>query len=418
MPPEKRPTLLLLTSSYPRSGDDQTCGYIRDFARSQSREFDVTVLTLPDPEAADETEDFLRVKRARCLLPGRLNPLQAHRDLNGLRSRNLFWHMLAGCALLSFFLRAVRESQRADVICSHWLLPSGLIGSILSRMMRRPHLIVEHSGALHLLRQMRGGRRLAEFIIQGAGCVIVVSRDLEEKLLELCPAAKGKIAVLPMGIESRLLRRRRNSRRAREGKGELSAELRLLFLGRLVEIKGVQVLLASLENRQDVLLYVAGDGAKRGELERAARDLKVNATFLGQVGRAERKKLFATCDAVVIPSLVMPDGRTEGMPVVALEALAAGLPVLASRVGGLSDIIRDGHNGLLFEAGNHRMLAERIDQIDGDRHLLMELSANARSAASSYDWRRVGRRYLDICRTLIRTNGTSESHQASRSETV
>ena len=418
MQPKKCPSLLLLTSSYPRSGDDQTSGYIREFARRLSREFDVTVLTLPDPGADDEDTEPLRVKRARCLLPDRLNPLLAGSDLNGIRSRGLLSQALAGYALLVFFLQACRVSLRADIICSHWLLPSGLIGAILSRLLGKPHLAIEHSGALHLLRRMRGGRRIAGFIARGAGRVIVVSRDLEAKLLNLCPEAKGKTEVVPMGIESSLVPRRRNGGRSSEDEGTSTPVLRLLFLGRLVEIKGVQVLLRSLENRRDVQLYVAGDGEKRGELEWMARELNVDVTFLGRVGRAEKARLLTICDAVVIPSLVMPGGRTEGLPVVALEALAAGLPLLASRVGGLSEIIEDGHNGLHFEAGDHRMLAERIEQIAGDRRLLMRLSANARAAASSYDWSRIGGRYIEICRTLLRTNGTSKPHQASRGETV
>lgn len=412
-----KPRLLLLTSSFPRSSEDETCGYVRDFARYLAKDFTVTVLTFADAEAIDEPRDAFRLVRAASLLPRRLNPLRAAKDFNEVAGSSFFTRLLACVSLAGFFLDALRLSLRADAICSHWLLPSGLCGAMLSRLLRKPHVVVEHSGALHLLRGLRGGRRIARFICERSEKVVVVSRDLQDKLNDLCPAAKSKIEVIPMGIDLEIINPKLGAVAPRDsfkGTETPARETHLLFLGRLVEIKGLQVLLKALAHRRDMHLTIAGDGEKRQELEQLAQAVGIKATFLGQVGRAERACLLATCDALVIPSLVLPSGRTEGLPVVALEAFAAGLPVIAARVGGLSEIVADGQNGLLFEAGDQAMLAEKIDALMGDAGLRQRLSAAARQTARQYDWSVVGARYAETLKGILRTNGTGERYQTAR----
>jgi glycosyltransferase involved in cell wall biosynthesis len=124
-----------------------------------------------------------------------------------------------------------------------------------------------------------------------------------------------------------------------------------------------------------------------------AAGLSTKPSFLGQVGAEERAALLAGCDFVVIPSIILPGGRAEGTPVVCLESLAAGLPVIASRSGGLADVIVDGFNGLLFEPGNCKELASAIRRLIDDPLLRNRLSANARLTAREYDWEAISSKY-------------------------
>jgi colanic acid/amylovoran biosynthesis glycosyltransferase len=120
----------------------------------------------------------------------------------------------------------------------------------------------------------------------------------------------------------------------------------ILFIDRLTEVKGVDVLVRAMLRIGSARLVVAGDGDQRRALEALARKLSIDAVFLGQVDASERDQLLAQSKVVVVPSRVLQSGRTEGTPVVCLEAMAAGRPVIAARVGGLAEIIVDGHNGL------------------------------------------------------------------------
>jgi glycosyltransferase involved in cell wall biosynthesis len=84
--------------------------------------------------------------------------------------------------------------------------------------------------------------------------------------------------------------------------------------------------------------------------------------------------------------------------------MAAGRAVIASRVGGLAEIIDDGENGLLFEQGDHRMLNEKLSLVLGDDRLRLELADNAQRFAASFEWSRIGSRYSRIIQTVVNEN--------------
>jgi glycosyltransferase involved in cell wall biosynthesis len=161
-------------------------------------------------------------------------------------------------------------------------------------------------------------------------------------------------------------------------------------------------------------LVIAGDGEQRSELEQLALNLSVDARFTGQVGAAERDHLLSLADIVVIPSRVLPCGRTEGMPIACLEAMAAGRVVIASRVGGLAETIVDGHNGLLVEPGDHRTLAQAILRATSDCDLCERISAGARAAAARYHWSRLGPKFSRIIKSCIENNDSIVYDQACK----
>ncbi len=378
-------------------------------------------MTPADSQAQDWEGDSFQLIRSKSFLPKRIDPLKAGNDFNDLvfgRTSTKFFAMIS---LFSFFIKAIKLARHADVICSHWLLPSGLMGSLIAALFTIPHIAIEHSGALHLLMRLRTGRILARFLIWRSHRIITVSSDLKNKLIALCPEAAGKTEVIPMGVEVSDAGAGLTSGRNLTGDDipfasqnsdrEQPCPYKILYIGRLIEIKGVDVLLKALATLPNIHLLVAGDGEQRKALERLAEKLNVDAVFLGQVGREEKARLFAASDALVIPSRVLADGRTEGMPVVALEALAAGVPVIASGVGGLSEIIRDGQNGLLFEAGNHLLLAEKVKLLLDDRELRQRLSGSGRRRAEAFDWQIIGAKFSDIIKDSLTVNGSVESYQ-------
>ena len=396
----ERPNLLILTSSFPRDPEDETCGYIRDFARSLSSEFNVNVLAPPEARAQSWPPDSFTLVRSLSLL-GALEPFQGSRDLNDRSSRNPIAKLVLMLSLLFFSLRALLLAREADVICSQWMVPCGFIGSLLARVLRKPHIIVEHSGGIHLLRRIRVGRWLTGFIARGTQRFVVVSSDLRRKLAALAPQVGDKVEVIPMGI---FIGRGRGASPENDRKGSPAGDDRaILFVGRLSEIKGLEVLLRAVRG-QDWRLLIAGDGPERQQLQNLAGVLKVDACFTGQVDRSERDRLLTLASVVVIPSIVLGDGRTEGMPVACLEALAAGRAVIASRVGGLPEIITHGENGLLVEPGDVAALREMLKLVLSDRSIWQRLKSAARRSAVRFDWAHVGLRFAELIKGSLRND--------------
>ena len=173
------------------------------------------------------------------------------------------------------------------------------------------------------------------------------------------------------------------------------ARPRLVFVGRLGRQKDVETLIAAVPHlRSDVPVVIVGDGPLRGALEDQARRLGVadRVTFTGFVPHAQVPAHLRHADLLVLPSAY------EELGSILVEALHAGLPVVASAVGGIPDIVRDGVTGRLFPVGDARALAAAADELVGHPVLLSAYAAAARRIAPEYSWDGLARRVLDVYR--------------------
>ena len=167
---------------------------------------------------------------------------------------------------------------------------------------------------------------------------------------------------------------------------ELRAELGiadgavLAFAGRLGPQKALAVALEALAAVEGVTLLVAGDGPERVRLERRSAELGLSTRvrFLGAISRERVLRLFRGADASVLPS------AWENFPHTVVEALAVGCPVIATAVGGVPEVVRDGENGLLIAPGDPAALAAAISRFFGDRDLRERLAASAPASVSGY----------------------------------
>jgi glycosyltransferase involved in cell wall biosynthesis len=154
----------------------------------------------------------------------------------------------------------------------------------------------------------------------------------------------------------------------------------LVFAGRLGPQKALDVALRALASTPDVTLVVAGEGPDRDALERRAAELELDGRvrFLGGVPRGVVLRLFRAADASLLPS------AWENFPHSVVESLAVGCPVIATAVGGVPEVVRDGENGLLVGPGDPEALAQAIARFFGDRALRAKLSDAAAPSVDGY----------------------------------
>lgn len=152
-----------------------------------------------------------------------------------------------------------------------------------------------------------------------------------------------------------------------------SAGERFLFVGRLSPEKGVHVLLEAIKGTA-IPLDIVGDGPLRGEVESATAD-NPNLRYLGPRSRDEVDAAMQNAKALLFPSIWY-----EGMPMVILESFSMGIPVIASRLGTMGELIQDGVNGLLFEPGNPNSLRAVVERLRDDPKARQNMSAGARSS--------------------------------------
>jgi glycosyltransferase involved in cell wall biosynthesis len=235
----------------------------------------------------------------------------------------------AGTAAAVFTARmtaaVVLRARRWDAIIAHWLVPS----AIAALPSARPLTAIAHGGDVFTLRRLGLLGPVLRALHRRDARMVFVSAALRAIARDAAPALGGwldRAIVQPMGIEL--------ARFAALGRAPSDPPI-VLVAARLVPIKGVDVAIAAMRHvRSPARLVVAGDGPERARLpdgERAAH-------FLGEVTTARRDELLRAASVVVVPSRRLPTGRVDGTPMIALEALAAGVPVIASAVGGLVDV--------------------------------------------------------------------------------
>jgi len=354
----------VLTTSWPRPDDEAAGGFVAGFARWLAAHVgDVEVLRA-DPR---------RPLFADGGAPSRL------RDPRRWSEAGRFTARLVAAA--------ARRARRWDAIVSHWLVPSGIAAAAVAS--GRPHLAIAHGSDARLLAALPGGATVARAIARRAELVYVA------EALALDGAA-GR--VVPMGIDVAALRGGdRATTRAELRAGEA---LVALFLGRLVDDKGADALIAAAARGGDWIAVVAGDGPARASLAQrlaaAPPSVRARVRLVGRADAARRRALLAAADLLVLPS------RREGAPQVIAEAQAAGLPVVATAVGGVGALVGDA--GLLLAPPSPRArraaddpsfvdaLAAALDRLARDSSLRARLAAAATARGDAHDWSIVGPR--------------------------
>lgn len=394
--------LLVLTSSYPRSREDYAGGFVASLAERWAKVARVTVVAPWDGRAPRIEEDpatGLIVRRFRYA------PLRAwHRVAYGDGIEENLASPLARIWLapfiLAFTLHALLESRRADVVVSNWLVPAGLAGAIGRALLRKPHLLIAHGGGLSAL---KGGgpsgfrSRLLRMILRHTDRLVCVSAALRDDLLAAAAplgAHRGarEIPVIPMGVQTGSF--------APEG---APRERSVLFLGRLVPVKGVGTLIDAMKRVPETTLTIAGSGPLRDDLCKCASVIGDRVAFTGTLQGNAKRAALSRARVLAVPSVVLPGGRTEGLPVVVLEGMAAGCVVVASDVGGIGEILQDGWNGFLVKPGDERALAERIQWILDRPEVADAIANRARVSVRALDADVVAGRLLrEIKRTIFR----------------
>lgn len=401
-----RPVLLVLTSTYPRWEEDPEPGFVHELCRRLTDRFEVHVLCPHAPGAATrERMDGVEVHRYRYA-PAFLETLvQDGGILANLRHRRWKWFLLPAylCVQTLATARLLRD-LRPRVVHAHWLVAQGLTVAVLKSfgMVLPPVLLTSHGGDLFGLRAAPL-RRIKRAAIDAADAVTVVSSAARDAALEL-GARPGKVDVLPMGVDfERFSHAIEAPRRTDE----------LLFVGRLVEKKGLDVLIRALPRvlraHPGVSLTVVGYGPQRDSLEALANECGVASSvcFLGPLPQGDLPDLYRRASVFVAPFIQAPDGDREGLGLVTIEALACGCPAVVAALPAVLDVIDPGECAqMLFHPGDEAELAQRLDRALSDPEAAQ---ASARQMLDRlrerFEWSRVAERYAVRIESLAQSRG-------------
>src|SRR5437016_5921878 len=270
--------------------------------------------------------------------------------------------------------RLIRR-ERPDILHTH-TAKAGTVGRVAALLAgRKGPPIVVHTFHGHVLRGYFGPLRslffrlLERWLASMTTALVAVSPQVRDDLVGLGVAPRERFVVIRLGIEldERVAAEQNGRLESRRYLGIPGDRFAVGWIGRMTAVKRTDDVLVAFkalrDSGVDACLCMVRDGPDRVQLERRAHELGVvkETLFLGY--QEDVAPFYAAFDALVLPS------SNEGTPVSAIEALAAGRPVVATRVGGVPDVVQEGGDGFLVEPGATGELADRLARLAGDPEL-------------------------------------------------
>ena len=296
-----------------------------------------------------------------------------------------------------FRLRSIIMESRPDILHTY-LLHSNVLGRIVGRLCGVPIII---SSERTIGQVKRWGQLLTKLTNPLTNAVEVNSQTGATIIQETLGVPSEKIQLVRSGIDLDAYSKQSNESEIRNELNLNSHQHLVLYVGRLREVKGVEYGIKAFKlvttEHPNLHLAIAGEGKQHRGLQNLVNELGINnqVTFLGV--RNDLPDLFAAANSVLIPSL------TEGFPRVAIEAMSAGKPIVATNVGGTPEAIIDGKTGLLVPPKDIQAMASALLKLINDSKLQSQMSiAGAKLARDKYSINRYVDRLDQLYRQLTR----------------
>jgi glycosyltransferase involved in cell wall biosynthesis len=297
-----------------------------------------------------------------------------------------------------FFLSRIMKNLAVDILHIHHVALYSVTEPCLYFSCLKGVVVTEHAGysisrSADLQSSCRRAALKTDFLT-------VVSENLKKYFVDSLAIPPHRIAVIPNGIDT-------NRYMPSDRKGSLQDYLPpefdgsvLITVGRLAEAKDHFTLLRAAkilkEKNISFFLFIAGDGELREVLDAEKEKMELNDTvcFLGT--RTDVSDLLNESDVFVLPS------KREGLPMVLLEAMATGLPVISSDVGGIGEVIENGKNGILVDAGNEHQLADAISELLSNDKKMKQLGQSGRDQVlKKYSLDMISTQYMNLYRKIL-----------------
>ncbi len=335
-------------------------------------------------------------------------------------------HKLAVYPHLPDFARRLEDFRKSndlhyDLVYSHYWL-SAWVGKRLQKWWRVPHLVMFHT--LGAVKNAVGvGAKEPELriktersIISSCQRIIAATEEEKEDLVRHYDASAEKVRVIPCGVNLDIFRP--IDKVVAKNQIGLNGNKTIIFVGRIEPLKGIDRLMMAMSHlqngRRPRLLIIGGGENSRQEIERLWRlagKLQISDAidFLGLIKQSDLPLFYSAADVCVVPSYY------ESFGLVALESIACGTPVVATKVGGAANIIRHAETGYLVEDNEPSRLADKIrlalSRSENGTHLAQVM----RASLAPFGWPNIAGIVAQECLALLADNATETSQSAFRS---
>ena len=362
---------------------------------------DVHVVTPHNQGAAyQEIMEGIHVHRFRWMEP---KPFRALVHFKGLIDT---FRIITYSVSLFFNLIVITRKYKIQIIHAHSAIPTGFIGAIVSKIMNIPLFITAHGMDITNFENQRFFNYFISYSLNSSHKSIAVSEDLARKLKSLVNN-ENKIIVIRNGVDTNRFKPKRNTI-LRNRYGIKENDILILFVGYLDTFKGIFETINAFKaisyDNINVKLMIVGTGPKENDLKTKVEKmgLEKSVIFTGNIPPADIHEYYQSADIFVLPSYT----DAGGPPLVFIEAMACGLPVIGTNVGGIPEGIENGVNGFIIHPKNVNELTKKLDIIINNENLRKEFGKNSlrKIQENSMTLEKKAEKIMDLYKNQIRNH--------------
>jgi len=300
------------------------------------------------------------------------------------------------------FFECLRE--KPDIIHAHWAFPCGVIAYLMSLFFHSKFIVTIHGGEIPFVKKFKLLKRIVISVLNNSVLVCANSNYSKNEYMKM---GVNQDKIITLFVPPSFVKHSNNlsSVKTFREKYADSSEKIVLFCGRLVERKGVEYLIRAIKELtiNNVRLIIVGGGELLEKLQSLTNSLGLDdkISFAGRASDEELGMFHDISNVFVCPSIFDSNGNTEYLGLVIPEAMESKLPVIASSVGGIVDIIKNEENGLLVPQKDPSSLARAIERIISDERFRMKLVENSKKTVNEFSPTIIGKKYYEIFQNCL-----------------
>ncbi len=399
-------TICILSTGYPRWQNDFDSNYIHYLARELvNMGINVHVVAPHAPGLQkDDILDGVFIHRFQYIYPAKYQSLAyapgIPENIKKLKNKLQIIPFLVAMFLK---FRQILKKYPIDIVNAHWLVPSGVLSFYAERVYGIPVIVKLYGADLHLIKsKMTFLGKIFAGILNNSTKIISNSSYTKKLASAFLNISSNKINVLHDGVD--VIRYFPRYKEKRQDQTKI-----ILSCGRMVERKGFHYLIKAFymvtKKHPSARLILVGDGPERPTLETEVRRLQIEkrVVFARNVSDAELFQYYKMSDIFVLPAIIDANGDTEGLGLVLLEAMASGIPVIGSDVGGIPDIISENADyGFLVPPANAEILAAKILFFLDNPEKISDFGKKGRKVVENlFSWQQIARKYVVLFKSTL-----------------
>lgn len=326
-------------------------------------------------------ERLVRDGNKVAVLTKSLGKLPSHEIINGVKVYRIkavnASHARSPSAFPGMLSKGIKMARQADIVHAHIAYPNGILAYVIKKATGKEYILTLQGDELmdypekRLLKLLKWPIKIA---LRNASKVHCISNALAKKAVDYFNVDNGKIVVIANGVDIAKFNDAEKIKISNDKKRIV------MTVSRLTRKNNVEILLRAMKHVKKARLIVIGDGPEKKALVKMKKELGIDAEFLGNIKHSNLPGYLKNADVFVRTPI------TEGLGIVFLEAMAAGVPIIASSTGGINDIVKDNVNGVIVSNKNAREIAYAINKLLDDKKLRAWLIENGRRFVKEYDW--------------------------------